>query len=109
MEQHFQHAEIRVAKSSSFDSRCCVVRQRARYAVSKLAGLSARHRWVLSRPTCGLIPRSYIFRCPKRVVKMRKPLQRPLPTVFIRHDSTPEGEPTSAREGDICLFLRLTP
>src|SRR5580692_6480961 len=29
MEQHFQHAEIRVAKSSSFDSRSCVARQRA--------------------------------------------------------------------------------
>ena len=27
MEQDFQHAEIRVAKSGSFDSRCCVSRQ----------------------------------------------------------------------------------
>src|SRR6266850_7468117 len=29
MEQHFQHAEIRVSKSSSLDSRGCVARQRA--------------------------------------------------------------------------------
>src|ERR1700757_4437485 len=29
MEQHFQHAEIRVAKSGSYDSGCCVARQRA--------------------------------------------------------------------------------
>src|SRR5216683_2900409 len=29
MEQYFQHAEIRVSKSSSFDSRGCVARQRA--------------------------------------------------------------------------------